>query len=136
MNLKKIQFSILVISLLFGVAACGANVNSFTEAVNDSSNGGAANEIVNTSPDEDGAAYWVTEQDSEFGFSFAVPCFWVIDEPIQTSSGGIGYYNLYNYSEQFRETFPRGEGVFEAGGEKIDIEVIDITASGYSIDTS
>jgi hypothetical protein len=136
MNLNKLKFSILVIPLLFGLAACGAGENTIPDEANDSSNGGAANENINAQPGVDGTAYWITEQDSEFGFGFAVPCFWGIEESFQKSSGGIGYYNLTNYSDQFRETFPRGEGVFEAGGEKINIEVIDITTSGYPFDTS
>lgn len=82
-----------------------------------------------------GAQYWNTVQNEEFNYEFAVPCFWVIEGPYDFPGGG-GTYTLYNYTEEFVRTFPRGEGVFEAGGEKINIEVIDVTSRGYSASIS
>ncbi|MEK6223049.1 MAG: hypothetical protein N2D54_12465, partial [Chloroflexota bacterium] len=82
-----------------------------------------------------GAEYWNAIHNPAFGFEFAVPCFWNIEGPFDNPGGG-GTYNLYNYSTEYLRTFPRGQGIFEGGGEKVNIDIIDITTRGYPADLS
>jgi hypothetical protein len=64
--------------------------------------------------------YWFQGKDPRSGVRFAIPCFWEYDIP-QDDPGSLSSFNLRNYPYSFAESFPRGVGVFEAGGIKIDM---------------
>ncbi len=74
-------------------------------------------------PAMDASRYWVTVQDPQYGVRFAVPCFWEVNFPpdyhMETGSGIS--YAVRNYTDEYALSFPRGEGVFENGGIKIDM---------------
>jgi hypothetical protein len=149
MKIRKSKQLIYLTILVFMISACGqgdstANIEgqvaqmveaTLTAVALENSENLIVTEEPTTPPevidDPNGAQYWNTVQNPEYGFDFAVPCFWVIEGPFN-NPGAEGTYTLYNYSEDFLRTFPRGQGVFEAGGEKVNINVIDITTLGYS----
>jgi hypothetical protein len=71
----------------------------------------------------DGSQYWVEMQDPEYGFRFAVPCFWEVTFPQEYGEGSGPMYPIANFTQEYVATFPRGEGVWESGGMKIDLGV-------------
>jgi hypothetical protein len=80
----------------------------------------ATQEIPTPFPTGESQQYWVEGEDPRTGVRFAVPCFWEYDIP-QDEAGSLGSFSLRNYSYAYAESFPRGEGVFEAGGMKMDV---------------
>jgi hypothetical protein len=69
-----------------------------------------------------GSEFWVEMQDPHYGVSFAVPCYWEVNFPVEYPAEGSGIsYSIRNYTDEYALSFPRGEGVFEAGGIKIDL---------------
>jgi len=70
----------------------------------------------------DGSEFWVKMQDPQYGIGFAVPCYWEVNFPQDYPQGGSGVsYSIRNYTEEYVLSFPRGQGVFENGGIKIDM---------------
>lgn len=71
----------------------------------------------------DGSQYWVEMQDPGYGFRFAVPCFWEVTFPQEYGEGSGPMYPIANFTQEYVATFPRGEGVWESGGMKLDLGV-------------
>jgi hypothetical protein len=71
-------------------------------------------------PEVDVSAYWTVVEDPRTGVRFAIPCFWEYEIP-ELDPSGLGSFSLRNYPYSYVNTFPRGAGVFEAGGIKIDV---------------
>lgn len=84
-----------------------------------------------TLPEEDGSQYWMEMEDPGHGFRYAIPCFWRVEFPGNYGQGSGPSYPIYNYTEDFVRSFPRGEGVFENGGIKIDVGLINLLFLGY-----
>jgi hypothetical protein len=75
-------------------------------------------------PTRESPQYWFAREDPRTGVRFALPCFWEYDIP-QDDPGSLAAFSLRNYPYSFAESFPRGVGVFEAGGIKIDVLYFD-----------
>jgi hypothetical protein len=73
--------------------------------------------------------YWPIYNDLGHGFRYAVPCYWrVVFPDVAAYDQGSGVsYSLYNYPEDYPLNFPSAEGIFEAGGIKIDLEIINLS---------
>jgi hypothetical protein len=70
----------------------------------------------------DGSEFWVVMEDPQYGVRFAVPCYWEVNFPEDYHTGGSGIaYSVRNYTEEYVLSFPRGQGVSENGGIKIDM---------------
>ena len=85
--------------------------------------------------------YWSVHTDSFTGISFAVPCFWEVQlteaDPLTANGGYMSTQNIpQGYAMQYPLAFPRGTGVFEIGGIKIEFVIFNLTASGYPPGTS
>jgi hypothetical protein len=66
--------------------------------------------------------YWVQVQDPQSDVHYVVPCFWEVNFPhVNNPDVGLLSYFLRNYTEEFAMSFPKGSGVWENGGIKIDI---------------
>jgi hypothetical protein len=67
------------------------------------------------------SAYWSVAEDPRTGIRFAVPCYWqiLIPTPDQDPSR-LGSFLVQNFTEAYTQQFPRGQGVFESGGIKVD----------------
>jgi hypothetical protein len=78
-------------------------------------------EIPTPYPTGYSSQYWVEAQDPRTDVRFALPCYWEYDLPKMDESGSLSSFSLRNYPYSFAESFPRGEGVFEVGGMKIDV---------------
>ncbi len=85
----------------------------------------------------DGSEFWVEMEDPQYGVGFAVPCYWEVNFPQEYPSGGSGIaYSIRNYNEEFVLSFPRGAGVFENGGIKIDMHFMHGPSWGADAGTS
>lgn len=87
-------------------------------------------------PEKESSQYWMEIVDPGHGFRFAIPCYWRVQFPENYARGNGPSYPIYNYTEEFVQSFPRGEGVFENGGVKIDMGVINLPFFGYGAGTS
>jgi hypothetical protein len=88
-------------------------------------------------PTPDGSQFWVEMQDPHYGVGFAVPCYWEVNFPAEYPERGSGIsYSIRNYTEEYALSFPRGEGVFEAGGIKIDMSFMNGPFWGADAGTS
>ncbi len=83
-----------------------------------------------------GAQFWTTVTDPAYGFSFAVPCFWRVSFPQDYEPGVSTSYQVYNYPEDYPLSFPRGQGVFENGGIKLDFGINNLASDGMSAGTT
>ena len=96
--------------------------------------------LGSVSPDEgevDGSEFWVEMEDPQYGVGFAVPCYWEVNFPQEYPPGGNGIsYPIRNYTEDYVFSFPRGQGVFENGGIKIDMNFMDGSSWGAAAGTS
>ncbi len=80
----------------------------------------------------DPTTYWTAVQDPHYGVRFALPCFWLVDFPdLYPEDTGISY-SVRNYPYEYVENFPRGEGVWESGGIKIDMNFVHVGNWGMS----
>lgn len=75
-------------------------------------------------------------RDPHFGVGFALPCFWEVNTPEIPALGPVGSYPLGNYSDEYVFSFPRGEGVYDNGGIKIDMDLLDASSWGVAPGTS
>jgi hypothetical protein len=85
--------------------------------------------------------YWSVHTDSFTGISFATPCFWEVQlteaDPLTANGGYMRTQNIpEGYAMQYPLAFPRGTGVFEIGGIKIEFVIFNLTAEGYPAGTS
>lgn len=85
--------------------------------------------------------YWTVYSDEFTGISFASPCFWEVQlmeaDPITASGGYMRTQNIPDgYVNQYPLAFPRGTGVFEIGGIKIEFVIINLDSEGYPAGTS
>jgi hypothetical protein len=85
--------------------------------------------------------YWSVHTDSFTGISFATPCFWEVQlteaDPLTSNGGYMRTQNIpEGYAMQYPLAFPRGTGVFEIGGIKIEFVIFNLTAEGYPAGTS
>lgn len=88
-------------------------------------------------PTPDGSQFWVEMQDPQYAVRFAVPCYWEVSFPAAYPESGSGIsYSIRNYTEEYALSFPRGEGVFEAGGIKIDMSFMNGPFWGADAGTS
>lgn len=86
-------------------------------------------------PYVEGWQYWAVGEDTRSGVRFAVPCFWEYEVPVEDTSA-MGSFSIRNYPYSFAESFPRGVGVFEAGGIKIDVLYFDYATWGLPEDST
>lgn len=70
--------------------------------------------------------YWVEVEDPLYGVRYAIPCFWEAQFPEQVYPSGVSY-PLVNYPEEYALSFPRGSGIWENGGIKIDMNYMDVS---------
>jgi hypothetical protein len=85
----------------------------------------------------DGSEFWIEMQDPHYGVGFAVPCYWEVNFPQDYPPGGSGIsYSIRNYTEEYVLSFPRGRGVFENGGIKIDMNFMHGPSWGAAAGTS
>ncbi len=89
----------------------------------------ANTDSANTSP------YWVEKTDPFYGVRFALPCFWEVNFPEVIYPGGASY-PIRNYTDAYVLSFPRGAGVWENGGIKIDMTFMDVTERNLPPGTS
>jgi hypothetical protein len=88
-------------------------------------------------PTPDGSQFWVEMQDPHYGVRFAVPCYWEVNFPAEYPESGSGIsYSIRNYSDEYTLSFPRGTGLFEAGGIKIDMSFMNGPLWGADAGTS
>lgn len=85
--------------------------------------------------------FWSVHTDSFTGISFAAPCFWEVQlteaDPLTANGGYMSTDNIpEGYARQYPLAFPRGTGVFEIGGIKIEFVIFNLTAEGYPAGTS
>ena len=77
--------------------------------------------------------YWVEVQDPQYGVRYAVPCFWLVNFPPDYGPGsGAQSYSIRNYPDEYVLTFPHGQGIWEAGGIKIDMNFMDSATWGIA----
>jgi hypothetical protein len=77
--------------------------------------------------------YWRVVEDPQYGVRYAVPCFWQVNFPPDYGPGaGAQSYSITNYPYDFVLTFPRGQGIFEAGGIKIDMNFMNAADWGVA----
>lgn len=86
--------------------------------------------------DQNGTQYWTVVEDPVHGFRFAIPCFWRVEFPQDYSAGMNISYQIYNYPEDYHLSFPRGQGVFESGGVKLDFGIHPLASEGLPAGTS
>jgi hypothetical protein len=79
--------------------------------------------------------YWVEMTDQLYGVRFTIPCFWEAQFPEQVYPSGVSY-PVVNYPEEYVFTFPRGSGVWENGGIKIDMNYMDVSERNIPPGTS
>jgi len=96
-----------------------------------------------TTPTEDlklnqsGSQYWTIRQDPYGFFRFALPCFWRIGTPYDQAQvdyfaeQGKASFGAYNFPEDYASAFPRGQGIFESGGYKVALEILNASFLGY-----
>lgn len=139
-NQKMSVYVILLLITSLFLTACGSVVIGVESPENtlvvDEIEPGASADVVETpqftkeaptptptqepTPEVDGSAYWTVMEDPRTGVRLAIPCFWEYEIP-ELDPGGLGSFSLRNYPYSYAESFPRGEGVFDAGGIKIDM---------------
>lgn len=135
---RKIKLTLFITLLVLSGLACGT-LNVGVEQTNDEptplpptqpteTNGANGQARSGEGPSEDYSAYWTAYQDPEIGFRFAVPCFWRVEFPDAEfyNLGSGTSYSLFNYPEEYPLGFPRGQGVFEAGGLKMDFGILNV----------
>jgi hypothetical protein len=84
-------------------------------------------------PTSQPSPYWKVVEDPQYGVRYAVPCFWQVNFPPDYGPGaGAQSYSITNYPYDFVLTFPRGQGIFEAGGIKIDMNFMDVADWGIA----
>lgn len=69
------------------------------------------------------SSLWTVTEDPRTGLRFAAPCFWRADIP-QLDPSGLGAFPVVNHSAALAESTPRGVGLFDAGGLKIDFNYL------------
>lgn len=86
----------------------------------------------------DGSQYWVEMQDPQFeNVRFAVPCFWEVNFPERyPPTFSALAYPIRNYTDEYALSFPRGEGIWESGAIKIDMNFIHGPGFGVAPGTS
>jgi hypothetical protein len=85
--------------------------------------------------------YWTAYTDEYTGISFAAPCFWEAQlttaDPLTANGGYMSTLNIpQDYAMQYPLAYPRGTGVYEAGGIKIEFVIINLASEGYPAGTS
>ena len=85
--------------------------------------------------------YWTVFNDEFTGISFAAPCFWEVqlatEDPLTANGGYMNTQNIPpDYAMQYPLAYPRGTGVYEAGGIKIEFVIINLASEGYPAGTS
>ena len=84
-------------------------------------------------PDEfDPTLYWTAMQDPHYAVRFALPCFWQVEFPQEYPQNAGIAYSLRNYPYDYSENFPRGEGIFQSGGIKIDMNFMNVNDWGLA----
>jgi hypothetical protein len=143
---QNIRFTLFLTMLLTATLACGQfNVGvetpaSVVEVAEETTENqglsrddiAVSDESATTEPEADYSAYWVVMQDPRYDFRFAVPCFWWVEFPTEYDRGSGPTYHAYNYNQDYVMTFPRGQGVFEAGGVKVGLGIINVPFFGHS----
>lgn len=82
-------------------------------------------------PTPEPSPYWVKVTDAQYGVQFAVPCSWLVNFPEGYGPGaGAQSYAITNYPDSYALEFLRGEGIWEAGGVKIDMNFMDVATWG------
>lgn len=136
---KSILF-VLTIAAILALSACGQVEVGFEPPLPGSA--GQPVETIETAaptnlpqptPTTEASPYWKVVQDPQYGVRFAVPCSWLVNFPPGYGPGsGAMSYSLTNYPADFVLSFPRGQGIFEAGGIKIDMNFMDAATWGIS----
>ena len=146
---KKFLLSILMsLAMLLALSACGQlaiGIESPTPAAADAatatlpaveaqaSETPAPSETPEPAPTNEPSPYWVKVTDAQYGVQFAVPCSWLVNFPEGYGPGaGAQSYAITNYPDTYALEFLRGEGIWEAGGIKIDMNFMDVATWGIA----
>jgi hypothetical protein len=133
--------SMLILSLL--IAACGSlslvledQAIPSAQPVNPVSPTTSGDEPMAVEPTVipgEASAYWSLAEDARTGIRFAVPCFWQVMIPaMEQDPTGLGAFPVQNYNEAYIQQFPRGQGVFESGGIKVDFLYFEASQWGLN----
>ena len=129
---QKTKISLLVAAGILTTIACGTFSIESPETPSDQI--AAATEAVHTDS-VISSPYWSEKADPFYGVRLAVPCFWEVNFPEVIYPSGVSY-PIRNYTEAYILSFPRGEGVWESGGIKIDMTFMDTTERNLPPGTS
>lgn len=153
---KKRSLTIMLLVILLATPACGqipaeeepataaaiqatAEVQEVTEQIQQEPTETQLPEEPTEAPETEfeGDQYWVQVQDPQSDVRYALPCFWEVNFPqVNHPDAGLLSYFLRNYTEEFAMSFPKGSGVWENGGIKIDILYFQAAKWGFSPGTS
>lgn len=130
-NLTRAKLKILpLLAMLLFSTACGQmsiGIETATPAIDTPLPASPTAPLANTptpepEPTAQPSPYWNEIEDPYHSLRFAVPCFWVVNFPVQDSTGtGAFSYPVKNYQDDFALNYPRSAIPAEAGAIKIDM---------------
>jgi hypothetical protein len=135
---SKIHFiiaALLITSLACGIFSFGSSNDQGQISIEQKTDETPQSETVGDTTASIEFPYWVEVTDPLYGVRFAIPCFWEAQFPQQVYPQGVSY-PVVNYPEEYALSFPRGSGVWENGGVKIDMNYMDISDRDIPPETS
>ena len=148
MNSEKMSKTLTLTVLLALTSACGLigpNQTSIDDQIQqsvDATLAALATDIPAHPTDTPAPSpYWNIHTDNFTGLSFAAPCFWDVQltegDPNTMQGGYMAADNIpENYAMQYPLAYPRGSGLYEAGGIKVEFVITNLPNSGYEIGTT